>query len=87
MVKVYAARTLPVNPPDAPFVLTKAQLWKCLQRKVRHATEFVPVMRNCTVTKDEGDFVVRNCLLEQYDGKMRDMTEEVTLVGEQWVCK
>lgn len=87
MVKIYAARTLPVNPVDASLVLTRAQLWAALQRKVRRATEFVPAMRECLVEKDAGNFVVRKTTLEQHDGKLRHMTEEVTSVGQQWVSK
>lgn len=86
MVKIYVARTAPVNPSDAPFILTKAQLWAALQRKVRNATEFVPAMRECKVTKDEGDFVVRDVKFEGPDGRLRNMTEEITSVGQRWVC-
>lgn len=75
MVKLYAALKLPVNPDDAPFILSRAQLWQALLRKVRHADEFVPVMRDCTVVTDEGDFVVRNAVLEKHDGTLRHMTE------------
>ena len=87
MVKIYAARTLPVNPPDAEFVLSLDTLWAGLQRKIRRATEFVPVMRECTVVSDENDVVVRDCVLEHQDGKLRNMREEVTSYGKQWVSR
>ncbi|RFU27357.1 hypothetical protein B7463_g8981, partial [Scytalidium lignicola] len=85
MAKVYVARTLPVNPPDAPFILTRATLWAALQRKTRRAPEFVPSITECTVLKDEGDFVVRNALMIDYDGEPRMMHEEVTSFGQQWI--
>ena len=86
MVRIYAARTLPVNPPDAPFVLTRQQLWKALQRKIRHADEFVPAIKECVVIKDSNDIVLRECLLETPSGETKTMTEEVTSHGEQFVC-
>ncbi|OAL27568.1 hypothetical protein AYO22_03472 [Fonsecaea multimorphosa] len=85
MAKVYVARTLPVNPPDAPFILTRATLWAALQRKIRRAPEFVPSITKCTVLKDEGDFVVRDAVMIDYDGKPQTMHEEVTSVGQQWI--
>jgi len=85
MVKVYAARTLPVNPPDAPLVLKRYLLWEALQRKIRHATEFVPAMRQCTVVSDEKDVVLRDCVLEHQNGELRNMREEVTSYGKQWI--
>lgn len=85
MVKIHTARTLPVNPPDAPFVLKRDLLWAALQRKIRHATEFVPIMRECTVISDENGVVVRDCVLEYEPGKKREMREEVTSYGKQWV--
>lgn len=86
MVKVYAARTLPVNPSDAPLVLTRDVLWRALQRKIRRATEFVPNMRECNVTSDEDSVVVRDCVLEYQNGTQRTMQETVTSFGKQWVC-
>lgn len=87
MVKIFSARTLPVNPPDAEFVLDRATLWKALQRKIRNATEFVPAMRQCTVVSDKDGLVLRDCVLEKPDGSLREMREEVTSHGEQWVSR
>ena len=86
MVKVRAARSVPVNPPDATFILKRIQLWTALQRKVRHATEFVPLMKSCTVVKEEGDVVLRDAVLVQENGTVREMREEVTSYWQQWVC-
>jgi len=37
----YIAFSAPINPSGASPVLTKAQIYACLHRKVRHAEEFV----------------------------------------------
>lgn len=37
----YIAFTAPVNPAGVEPVLTRAQIWQGLHRKVRHAEEFV----------------------------------------------
>ena len=85
MVKVFAARTLAVNPSTTTFILKRKPLWESLQRKVRNAPEFVPAMKSCTVVKDEDNVVVRDCELQLPNGTMRNMREEVTSHGGQWV--
>lgn len=52
----FAASRL-VNPPGAEPVLTEAQLWAGLQRKVRVPQEFVPAITSCEVTSDTGSKV------------------------------
>src|ERR1700753_2386373 len=85
MVKVYAARTLPVNPSTTTFILKRKPLWESLQRKVRNAPEFVPAMKSCKVVSDKDNVVVRDCELQLPNGSMRNMREEVTSHGDQWV--
>jgi Domain of unknown function (DUF1857) len=85
MVKVYAARTVPVNPPNESFVLERDLLWEALQRKIRRAPDFVPSMKECKVISDENDVVVRDCVLELGNKELRRMREEVTSVGKQSV--
>jgi hypothetical protein len=85
MVKVYAARTLPVNPVGESSVLRRDLLWQALQRKIRNATEFVPDMKECTVISDKDGVVLRDCVLEHQNSKLRPMREEVTSYGKQWV--
>lgn len=85
MVQIYSARTLPVNPPDAELILDRRLLWEALQRKIRNATEFVPSMQQCTVLSDKDGVVLRDCVLKQSDGSLRNMREEVTSIGDQWV--
>lgn len=85
MVKVFAARTLAVNPSTTTFILRRQQLWESLQSKIRNAPEFVPAMKSCRVVKDQDDIVVRDCQLQLPNGTMRNMREEVTSHGDQWV--
>lgn len=44
--------TAPVNRPGQTPVLTLDQVWAGLQRKVRHAHEFVPVIVGCEVLEE-----------------------------------
>lgn len=59
MVNIHVAYTQPINPPSATPVLTRSQIWKGLQRKVRSATEFVPVIVSCDVENEEENVVTR----------------------------
>lgn len=52
MVTLNYSYTAPVNRPGQP-VLTIEQLWKGLQRKVKHAEEFVPVIISCNVLSED----------------------------------
>lgn len=55
MVTLNYAYSGPINPPDASPILSQAQVWAGLQRKIRNAQEFVPVITSCTVISDEGE--------------------------------
>ncbi|KAF2086099.1 DUF1857-domain-containing protein [Saccharata proteae CBS 121410] len=67
MVTLNLAFTAPVNPPGASPVLTTAQLWAGLQRKIRFAHEFVPVIGACDVLSEEegGRVVTREVAFKQ----------------------
>jgi hypothetical protein len=52
MVVFNLAYTAPINRPDQS-VLTWKQVWAGLQRKVRHAQEFVPLIIKCDVVSEE----------------------------------
>ncbi|MCJ1334675.1 hypothetical protein MMC10_011387 [Thelotrema lepadinum] len=78
MVVIYSSFTSPVNPPDALPVLYPAQLWAAMQRKVRHAQEFVPVFVSCDVMSEELDpeneaalVVTRNVVFKEGHGPSR----------------
>jgi len=53
MVVFNLGYTAPINPPSASPVLTPSQIWAGLQRKVRHAEEFVPLFSSCEVLSEE----------------------------------
>ncbi|KAI5864868.1 DUF1857-domain-containing protein [Durotheca rogersii] len=58
MVTLNLAYTAPINPPGALPVLTGAQVWAGLERKVHRAHEFVPAIGSCTVLSSSADNVV-----------------------------
>ncbi|RSL45707.1 hypothetical protein CEP51_016043 [Fusarium floridanum] len=77
MVRVYGAGTIPVNGPEAPFVLTRDQLWQALQRKIRYPSEFVPVLSGCKVHRDENGIVDREVELDFGKWGKRHMHETI----------
>jgi hypothetical protein len=52
MVSLNLAYTAPINRPGQLPVLTQSQVWAGLQRKVRHAEEFVPLIVACEVVSE-----------------------------------
>ena len=59
MVTINVAYTAPINPAGATPVLTQDQVWRCLERKVEHAEEFVKVITTTEVLSKEGVTTVR----------------------------
>lgn len=53
MVTINIAYTAPINPTGAEPKLTQAQIWAGLERKVRRAQEFVPIIVSCDVIAEE----------------------------------
>ncbi|KAK0702827.1 hypothetical protein B0H67DRAFT_637878 [Lasiosphaeris hirsuta] len=53
MVVFNLGYTAPINPSGASPILTPSQIWAGLQRKVRHAEEFVPLFSTCEVLSEE----------------------------------
>ncbi|KAI1475692.1 hypothetical protein K445DRAFT_53523 [Daldinia sp. EC12] len=53
MVTFNLAYTAPINPSGASPVLTVPQTWAGLQRKVRRAQDFVPIIEECNVLSEE----------------------------------
>jgi hypothetical protein len=53
MVVINLAYSAPINPSGATPVLTEAQIWNGLKRKVRHADEFVAPIIDCDVISEE----------------------------------
>ena len=55
MVNIYTAYTAPINPAGTPSkdLISRAQCWNGLQRKVRNAPEFVGAIATCEVLEDD----------------------------------
>ena len=68
MATINVAYTARINAPGISPVLTRAQIWAGLQRKVRHGNEFVPVIKKCEVLEDNGDEVTRQVTFHFKDG-------------------
>jgi hypothetical protein len=86
MVKLYLAHTSPINPPSSTPVLTQPQLWAGLQRKIRFAQEFVPVIESCTVVSDTNGEVVRDVVFKKGAGP-KDKAREVCRGNGSWVSR
>lgn len=52
MVTINCAYTEQVNPSGATPVLSRDQIWRGLQRKIRKAQDFVPVIVSTDVLED-----------------------------------
>ena len=81
---LHLAHTTPINPPSAS-ALTRAQIWAGLQRKIRHAEEFVPVISSCTVLSDADGVVVRDVRFKLGQGAKEAARETVRTCGTSWV--
>ncbi|KAK5132606.1 hypothetical protein LTR08_008805 [Meristemomyces frigidus] len=58
-VTIHCAYTEPINPSGATPVLSRDQVWRGLQRKIRKAQDFVPVIEKTEVLEDKGNEVTR----------------------------
>lgn len=74
---IHCAYSEPINPPGASPVLTRAQVWKGLHRKVRRAQDFVAVIKKCDIIEDKGDEVTRDAHFDSYMGKPARTVREV----------
>lgn len=77
MAIIHCAYSEPINPPGASPVLTRAQIWKGLQRKVRRAQDFVPVIKGTDVIEDKENEVTRDAHFGAYMGKEARTMREV----------
>lgn len=86
MVLLYLSYTSKINKEgDAP-VLTIDQVWKGLQRKVRFAQEFVPIIESCTVIEEKEDgTVVRDVKFKEGAGPKPQARETVKEYYPSWV--
>jgi len=85
MVRINLAYTAPINPTGATPVLTREQVWKGLERKVRYAQEFVAPITACKVVREEGVEVERDVSFKADAGQGGDVVKEIVRLYEP--CK
>jgi hypothetical protein len=85
MVTLHLAYTAPINPPSTTPVLTHAQVWAGLQRKIRFAQEFVPVIASCSVLSEEDGVVTRDVVFKPGVAPKEKAREVVRGFGTSWV--
>jgi hypothetical protein len=86
MPTLHLSHTAPLNPPSATPILTTQQVWAGLQRKIRFAQEFVPVIASCTVVEEQEDgTVVRDVVFKEGAGPKPQAREVVRGFEPSWV--
>ncbi|KAK5110989.1 hypothetical protein LTR62_005364 [Meristemomyces frigidus] len=81
MVTLHIASTAPINPINTTPALTRTQVWQGLQRKIRQAQDFVPVILNTEVLSDQANEVIRVATFA-IPGKSRYQVREVCISYE-----
>ena len=74
---INCAYTEKINPPGETPVLPRAQIWKGLQRKIRRAQDFVPVILATDVVSESENEVVRVAHFGEFHGKPPSSVREV----------
>ena len=77
MVVVYCAYTEQINPQGVTPVMTRDQIWKGLQRKIRRAQDFVPVIEGCDVLEEKDNEVTREAHFKEALGRPAQTVREV----------
>jgi hypothetical protein len=86
MVNINLSYTSKINPEGVSPVLNQAQIWAGLQRKIRYAQEFVPVIESCEVLEESDDGVVtRQVKFKKGMGPKDEAKEVVRGFWPSWV--
>jgi hypothetical protein len=85
MVNIHLSYTAPINPPDTTPVLNPHQIRAGLQRKIRAAQEFVPVIISCDVLEDKDGVVTRDVKFKPGAGPKDQAREVVKSFYPSWV--
>ena len=86
MVNIHLAYTAPINPSGSSPVITRTQVWAGLQRKIRFAQEFVPVIEGCDVLEEKDGVVTREVHFKPGVAPKLKAKEIVTGFWPSWVC-
>lgn len=77
MVVINCAYTEQINPQGVSPVLSRDQIWKGLQRKIRKAQDFVPVIESCEVLEEKENEVIREAQFKEMNGQPPHKVREV----------
>lgn len=86
-MKIYAAHTVPINPPSATPKLTRAQVWEGLKHKSRDPIRYVPAITKCEVIEERADGITRVVEFKPGTGPPGRVTETVAFLGDCRVSK
>jgi hypothetical protein len=86
MVKIHLAYTSLINPPGSSPILTQSQVWSGLQRKIRYAQEFVPIILSCDVLEDKDGVITREVRFAEGAGPKPKAREVCRGLWPSWVC-
>ncbi|RMY89412.1 hypothetical protein D0862_10215 [Hortaea werneckii] len=71
------AHTEPINPSGASPILSRDQVWRGLQRKIRKAQDFVPVIEGTDVLEEKENEVTRVAHFKGTEGKPGHHVKEI----------
>ncbi|SMQ50741.1 unnamed protein product [Zymoseptoria tritici ST99CH_3D7] len=77
MVVINCAYTEQINPAGATPVLTRDQVWNGLQRKIRKAQDFVPIITGRDVLEEKENEVTREAHFKERPGYPAHSVKEV----------
>lgn len=77
MVNIHCAYTEPINPSGASPTLSRDQVWRGLQRKIRKAQDFVPVIEGTDVLEEKENEVTRVAHFKGAEGKPGHQVKEI----------
>ena len=77
MVNIHCAYTEPINPSGASPILSRDQVWRGLQRKIRKAQDFVPVIEGTDVLEEKENEVTRVAHFKGTEGKPGHHVKEI----------
>jgi hypothetical protein len=86
-MKICLSHTCPINPPDAPIKLTRAQVWEGIKLKARDPLKFVPIIAKCEVVEEHEEGLTRVVEFKTGTGPPGRITEVVTYAPDVQVSK